>query len=229
MKKIMPLLIVLWVIIVWIAGYHWFFSEQVIPNNPIIADKTISDNETFQIDLSTLVYKEVVDAEVITVNGESITIENAIEIWSILEDISLDKPTWTFDTIETIKLSNLEGYTMIYSIPSLDTPVCTKQTKQIEFAWKTFSSVNFVTISHDMPFALERFCGENNIDNVLTLSDARTKQFAQNNWLYMKEFGLMTRAVIIVDNEWEVVYIDYADEVTKDVDLLNAFAFLQTL
>jgi peroxiredoxin len=32
-----------------------------------------------------------------------------------------------------------------------------------------------------MPFALERFCGENNIDNVLTLSDARTKLFAQNN------------------------------------------------
>jgi hypothetical protein len=56
------------------------FSEQVIPNNPIIADKTISDDENFQIDLNSLEYKEVVDAEVITVNGESITIENAIEI-----------------------------------------------------------------------------------------------------------------------------------------------------
>jgi peroxiredoxin len=45
----------------------------------------------------------------------------------------------------------------------------------------------------------------------------------------MKEYGLMTRAVIIIDNEWEVVYIDYADEVTQDIDILNAFAFLQTL
>ena len=80
-----------------------------------------------------------------------------------------------------------------------------------------------------MPFALERFCWENGITNVVTLSDARTKQFAQENWLYMNEFDLMTRAVFIIDEQMEVLYIDYADEVTQDVDLLNAFAFLNNL
>jgi peroxiredoxin len=45
----------------------------------------------------------------------------------------------------------------------------------------------------------------------------------------MSEFDLMTRAVIIVNEQMEVLYVDYADEVTQDIDLLNAFAFLNTL
>jgi peroxiredoxin len=45
----------------------------------------------------------------------------------------------------------------------------------------------------------------------------------------MNEFDLMTRAVIIINEQMEVLYVDYADEVTQDVDLLNAFAFLKNL
>lgn len=181
------------------------------------------------MDLSSLSYSEVVDPEVIMVNDTWVSIDNRLEIWDILSDIAVDKPTGTFDTIEKMQLSMLEWYTLMYSLPSLDTPVCSKQAKEIEFAWKYFETINFVTISHDMPFALERFCGDNNINNVLTLSDARTKQFAQENWLYMSEFDLMTRAVVIIDENLQVLYVDYADEVTQDVDLINAFAFLKNL
>jgi peroxiredoxin len=38
----------------------------------------------------------------------------------------------------------------------------------------------------------------------------------------------MTRAAIVVNEQLEVLYVDYADEVTQDVDLVNAFAFLNT-
>lgn len=118
---------------------------------------------------------------------------------------------------------------MIYSVPSLDTPVCTLQTKQIESAAKHRTDINFVIVSHDTPFALNRFCVNNDIANVLTLSDSRRKDFAQDNGLYMAEFDLMARAVLIIDPNLNVIYIDYADEVTSPVDLLNAFAALDEL
>ena len=42
----------------------------------------------------------------------------------------------------------------------------------------------------------------------------------------MNEYDLMTRGIVIVNDDLEVVYVDYADEVTDEVDLINAFAFL---
>ncbi len=183
----------------------------------------------YALDISSVVYNEIVDADNITVNGEVITIENRLLSWKLLADSILDRPIDVFDKIETIQLSSLTGYTMIYSVPSLDTPVCTLQTKQIEAAAKQLPWVNFVIISHDTPFALDRFCVNNEIANVLTLSDARRKKFAKENGLYMKEYDLMTRAVIIIDDDLQVIYVDYADEVTSPVDLLNAFGKLNTL
>jgi len=219
------------ILLVW-----WYYLKT--SNNSISKEKAIFSKEvpvaieadnSLKIQFSAEDYQQVTDPEEITVNAQVVGIENRIQLWSILKDSVLDKPTWTFDTIETIKLSELDGYTMIYSLPSLDTPVCTKQTKQIEYAWKQFEDVNFVTLSHDMPFALKRFCGDNNITNVMTLSDGRSKDFAKSNWLYMTEYDLMTRAVVIINENLEVVYVDYADEVTQDVDLVNAFAFLESL
>lgn len=202
--------------------------QPIQKTQAVSMDSSMQTLQPFQFNISSTSYTEVVDPQVITVNNVWVTIDNRVEVWSTLSDIALDKPTGTFDTIEKMQLSELEWLTMIYSLPSLDTPVCTKQTREIEYAWKNFESVNFVTISHDMPFALKRFCGDNNIDNILTLSDARSKLFAQANWLYISEFDLMTRAAIVVNEQLEVLYVDYADEVTQDVDLVNAFAFLNT-
>lgn len=218
-------------LLLWVWRYYTDTTNWETPSQSTqqVSQKAKDSSNSFSIDLTSLEYNEVTDPEIITVNDIWVSIDNRIQVWSTIIDIPLDQPTWTFDTIEELQLSGLEWYTMIYSLPSLDTPVCTKQTKQIEFAGKEFEDSNFVTISHDMPFALERFCGDNNISNVLTLSDGRTKKFAQENWLYMNEFDLMTRAIVIIDDAMEVLYVDYADEVTQDVDLLNAFAFLKTL
>ena len=190
-------------------------------------DDNHSQTEMPPVDLSNVEYSPVQDPETFTVQGEAITIDQQISIGDTLVDVALDKPVEEFDKIQTMNLSELEGLTLIYSVPSLDTPVCTLQTKQIESAAKKLPNFNFVILSHDTPFALERFCGANGIDNILTLSDVRTKKFARQNGLYMNEYNLMTRALVIINNELEVLYVDYADEVTSPVDLFNAFAFLQ--
>lgn len=187
------------------------------------------DTQPKPLDLSDISYTPVVESENITVQGKTITIDNTLSLWDVLKDIALDKTQEEFDKIETTKLSELAGYTMIYSVPSLDTPVCTLQTKQIEAAATQEPWINFVIISHDTPFALARFCGANGIENIMTLSDSRRKDFAIQNGLYMNEYDLMARAIVIIDENLNVVYVDYADEVTEEVDLLNAFAYLEIL
>jgi thiol peroxidase len=51
------------------------------------------------------------------------------------------------------------------------------QTKQLEFAAQEFTDITFLIISNDTPFALQRFCSANGIDNLQVFSDARTREF----------------------------------------------------
>ncbi len=164
----------------------------------------------------------------LTVNGDPIRLLwDPLQVGDVLEDVLLDMPAPTFDTVEGMRLSSLTGYTLIYALPSLDTPVCTRQTQELQAAAEIFPDVNFVVISLDTPFALERFCLDKDITTVYTLSDARTRDFGLAHGLYMTEYALLARAVLIVDNNLQVVHIDYVAEVTDEVDLLNAFAYLR--
>jgi len=89
--------------------------------------------------------------------------------------------------------------------------------------------VTFIVISNDTPFALQRFCAANKIENLQVMSDARTREFGKQNSLYMEDYGLLTRSIMIVDENNVIQYIEYADEVTSELDLLNALAFLKDI
>lgn len=45
----------------------------------------------------------------------------------------------------------------------------------------------------------------------------------------MPQYGLLARTIMIVDNNMNVVYVDYAEEVTHELDLINALAYLKHL
>ena len=86
-----------------------------------------------------------------------------------------------FDQVETTSLAEFSGLKLIETVPSLDTPVCTMQTKQLEFATTQFPEIEFIVVSNDTPFALQRFCNANGINNLTVLSDARTREFGTQN------------------------------------------------
>jgi len=144
-------------------------------------------------------YREVSNEWDITVNGEVIEISwEKLKVWDTLNDATLDMRADYFDQVETTSLADFSGYKLIETVPSLDTPVCTMQTKQLEFATTEFPWIEFLVISNDTPFALQRFCNANGIDNLTVLSDARTKEFGTINSLLMTEYNLLTRAIMIV-------------------------------
>src|SRR5262249_24664459 len=80
-----------------------------------------------------------------------------------------------------VTLADTRGKARLFNVvPSLDTPVCNKQTKRFAEELKALGDkVAAYTVSLDLPFAQARFCTEANIDNLNNLSDARDKSFGQ--------------------------------------------------
>lgn len=166
----------------------------------------------------------------ITVNGEVVRLAwEKLTIWDTLKDIPLDKRADFFNEVEAGSINDFPGYRLIETVPSLDTPVCTMQTKQLEFAANEFSDITFIILSNDTPFALQRFCAANEIDNLKVMSDARTREFGKQNSLYLEDYGLLTRSIMIINPENQIEYIEYANEVTAELDLMNALAFLKNI
>ena len=173
-------------------------------------------------------YTEVDNSDPITVNGGIAKLSwEKLKVWDTLVSAILDQKADYFDQVGTGAIDDFSGYKLIETVPSLDTPVCTMQTKQLEFAAKQFWDINFIVISNDTPFALQRFCSANSIKNLQVFSDARSRDFGTLNGLLLEDFGLLTRSIMIVDDENTIRYIEYANEVTSELDLMNALAFLK--
>mgnify|MGYP000863437174 FL=1 len=118
---------------------------------------------------------------------------------------------------------------VLYTAPSLDTKVCSLQTKILNDEAKKNPSIKFYSITEDTPFAQARFCTENDINGIKAVSDFKYHQFGLQNGLFIKEKGLLTRALIILDKDNTVKYIEYAQDEKNEADIDKALAFLQKM
>jgi thiol peroxidase len=123
-----------------------------------------------------------------------------------------------------LTLASLKGRTIILSVvPSLDTGVCATQTRRFnQEATGLSTNVVVLTVSMDLPFAQKRFCGAEGIDRVITASDYKYRRFGEAYGALIKELGLLTRAVFVVDKAGTVVHAQYVDEVTHEPDYAPA-------
>jgi thiol peroxidase len=133
--------------------------------------------------------------------------------------------------LSTVTLADTPAKARLFSVvPSLDTPVCSIQTKKFEDTIKTLGEkVACYTVSLDLPFAQKRFCGGENIVNMQTLSDVHNQSFGQN-WGVLLEglpLPLLTRAVFVVDRSGTVTYAEYVPEVTAEPNYDAAIKALQ--
>ncbi|MHC4125663.1 MAG: thiol peroxidase [Planctomycetota bacterium] len=108
---------------------------------------------------------------------------------------------------------------IISSVPSLDTSVCSLQTKKFnEQAGRLGPDVAIIIISMDLPFAQSRFCGAEGIKNLQTLSDHRNASFGLAYGVLIKELRLLARAVFVVDRKGIIKYVQIVDELTMEPD-----------
>ncbi|MEC8557002.1 MAG: thiol peroxidase [Planctomycetota bacterium] len=132
--------------------------------------------------------------------------------------------------LNTITKADLIGKPSILSVvPSLDTGVCQIQTKKFnEELGALGDSVNAVTVSCDLPFAQNRFCGAEEVANMKVGSDYQTGSFGESYGVMIDELKLLARSVFVLDSQGNVVYAEVVSEVTEEPNYEAALAVLKS-
>jgi thiol peroxidase len=133
--------------------------------------------------------------------------------------------------LEVVTLAQTPAKARLFSVvPSLDTPVCSMQTKKFNDALAGLKDrVACYTVSLDMPFAQKRFCGAENITNLQTLSDVHNHSFGEHYGVLIEglPLPLLSRAVFVVDRNGAITYAEYVPEVTSHPNYDAALAALK--
>jgi len=127
--------------------------------------------------------------------------------------------------------ASLMGKVSVVSVvPSIDTAVCEKQTHILsEENGGLGQTANLVTISRDLPFAQKRFAKEAKIENVLFVSDYREGKFGREAGLLIDESRLLARAVMVLDREGVIRYLEIVPDLGQLPDMQKAFTFARGL
>jgi thioredoxin-dependent peroxiredoxin len=123
-------------------------------------------------------------------------------------------------SMKTIKPADLKGKPTILSVvPSLDTPVCATQTKKFNEQLGSYGDrINAITVSLDLPFAQNRFCGGENIKNIRCASDYQDRTFGKNWGMLIDELKILARGTFVLDKDGKVVHAQQVKEVTEEPD-----------
>src|SRR5262249_5045162 len=134
--------------------------------------------------------------------------------------------------LEIVKLGGTPAKARLFSVvPSLDTPVCSMQTKKFNDGVAALKDKTACyTISLDLPFAQKRFCDVEKIANMQSLSDVRNHSFGKNYGVLIEglPLPLLARAIFVVDKNNKIAYSEYVAEVTSEPNYDKALAALKT-
>ena len=150
----------------------------------------------------------------VTFKGNPMTlVGNEVKVGDSAPDFKL-----TAQDMSDKTLSDYRGKKIILNVvPSLDTPVCDKQGRRFnEEAARLGDDTVVLAVSEDLPFAQKRWCAAAGIDKVTTLSDYKHRQFGEQYGLMIKELGLLARAVLIIDKQGKVQYVQLVKEVATE-------------
>lgn len=153
----------------------------------------------------------------VTFKGNSVTLAGSfITAGTQAPDFNLVKN----DLNEYTLVDNKGQYLVLNIFPSLDTGVCATSVRRFNQMASEFTNTKVLCISKDLPFAQNRFCTVEGIENVVPLSDFRhTSSFGENYGVLMNDGplkGLLARAVVVINPQGEVVYSELVPEITKE-------------
>lgn len=133
--------------------------------------------------------------------------------------------------LDVIGIDKTPGKVRLFSVvPSLDTPVCSEQTKKFEQALASMKdTVACYTISLDLPFAQKRFCAAENISNMQTLSDTHNQSFGKNYGVLIEglPLSLLSRAIFVVDKSGKLTHVEYVPSVPSHPNYDTAIAAIK--
>ncbi len=132
---------------------------------------------------------------------------------------------------KAIPSSQFAGKPLVISvIPSIDTGVCSRQTRHFnEAAAKFGDAVTILTVSADLPFAQGRWCGAEGLDGIMIASDHMDMNFGDAYGTHVKQFRIESRAVFVVDAAGVLTYVEYVPHIGHEPNYDAALAALAML
>ena len=112
--------------------------------------------------------------------------------------------------------------------PSVDTGVCATSVRRFNELAAGLDNATVVCVSADLPFALNRFCGAEGIENVVAASSFRSG-FGYDYGVRMEDggfAGLLARAVVVVEADGTVVHTELVPAISQEPDYDAAIAAL---
>ncbi|SIP97594.1 thiol peroxidase (atypical 2-Cys peroxiredoxin) [Alkalispirochaeta americana] len=136
----------------------------------------------------------------------------------------------TDETLQDKTLGDFAGRKKILNIvPSLDTGVCAASARKFDKEMAKRPQAVCLTISRDLPFAATRFCKTEGVSNVITLSDLRDHSFGRDYGCEILDgpfAGLLSRALVVLDEENRVIYCEQVPEIAQEPDYRKALQAL---
>jgi len=130
--------------------------------------------------------------------------------------------------LSEVQLSDFKGKKVILNIfPSLDTAVCASSVRKFNAELNKLANTVVLCISKDLPFAHKRFCEVEGLENVISLSEFRDKNFSNAYGIEIVDGplkGLLSRSVVVINENGSIVYSELVPEIVQEPNYAAALA-----
>ena len=132
--------------------------------------------------------------------------------------------------LSTVSLADFKGTKLVLNIfPSVDTGTCAASVRKFNEKAGDLENTKVLCISRDLPFAQNRFCGAEGLENVISLSDFRDGNFGKNYGLTITNGpleGLLSRVIVVIDENGTVKYTEQVADIKDEPNYESALAAL---
>jgi thiol peroxidase len=155
---------------------------------------------------------------VVTLGGSPITLVGPdLKEGDVVPDVKLTAED--LSEVSPLEQSRDKAARLFVIVPSLDTSVCSLETKKFSDAAREIGDrVAVYGVSADLPFAMKRWCGAEGVENVTMLSDYRARALGRAWGVLMKESDLLARAVFVIDRSDRIIYREIVPEIASEPD-----------
>lgn len=147
---------------------------------------------------------------------------NKIHTCGELPAVGSQAPDFVFTKtdLSDVSLEDFAGKRIVLNIfPSIDTSVCAASVRRFNEEANKLENTAVLCASLDLPFAHQRFCGAEGLENVIPVTELRKRAFGEDYGVRIIDgplAGLFSRAVVIIDNNGKVIYTEQVPEIAQE-------------
>jgi thiol peroxidase len=135
--------------------------------------------------------------------------------------------------LSDVSLKDFKSSIIVLNIfPSIDTPVCAASVRRFNTEAGKLGNCKVLCVSKDLPFAHNRFCETEGIENVIPVCELRNCDFGSKYGIRIAEgplAGLLTRSVVVIDQKGRIAYTQLVQEITNEPDYEDVLNFIKSM